>query len=55
MVNAGIDSQAVAAHVLAAIRDDELYCFTHPDYRPAVEDRFDRILAAFDKLGGIER
>ena len=51
MVNAGIEPQAVAARALAAIHDNELYCFTHPDYRPWVEDRFARILAAFDKLG----
>lgn len=55
MVNAGIDPQTVAARVLAAIRDDELYCFTHPDYRPAVEDRFAAILAAFAKLDRVER
>jgi NAD(P)-dependent dehydrogenase (short-subunit alcohol dehydrogenase family) len=50
LVNTGMDSHVVAARVLAAIRDDELYAFTHPDYRPAVEDRFARILAAYDKL-----
>ena len=51
-VRAGIDPQAVAERVLAAIRNDELYVFTHPEYRPAVEARFAGILAGFDKLGG---
>ena len=50
-VRAGMDPQAVAERVLAAIRNDELYVFTHPEYRPAVEARFAGILAGFDKLG----
>jgi hypothetical protein len=37
--------------VLTAIRDDELYAFTHPEFRPAIEARFARILAAFDTTG----
>jgi hypothetical protein len=32
------------------VQEDELYVFTHPDYRQAVEERFGGILAAFDKL-----
>lgn len=55
LVRAGIDPKAVADRVLAAIRNDELYIFTHPEYRPAVEARFARILAAFDKPGGRDR
>jgi hypothetical protein len=51
-VRAGMDPQAVAERVLAAIRNDELYVFTHPEYRPAIEARFAGILAGFDKLGG---
>jgi len=35
--------------VLAAIRNDELYVFTHPETREAVQERFRSILAAFDK------
>jgi hypothetical protein len=36
--------------VLAAIRDDELYVFTHPDMRGAVDERFAAIQAAMDKV-----
>jgi hypothetical protein len=38
-----------ARQVLAAVRDDELYVFTHPERRGAVEERFRAILAAFDR------
>jgi hypothetical protein len=34
--------------VLAAIRDDDLYIFTHPGMRAEVESRFAAILAAMD-------
>jgi len=34
--------------VLTAIRDDELYIFTHPGMRAEVEERFGAILAAMD-------
>src|SRR5258705_11711244 len=49
LVRTGMDPAEVARRVLAAIRDDELYVFTHPDRRGAVEERFRAILAAFDK------
>jgi NAD(P)-dependent dehydrogenase (short-subunit alcohol dehydrogenase family) len=51
LVRAGMDPQTVAAHVLNAIRDDELYVLTHPDYRARLKERFDDILAAFDRVG----
>lgn len=54
-VRTGIDPKAVADRVLAAIRDDELYVFTHPEYRQAVEARFAGILAAFDTSEGGQR
>jgi hypothetical protein len=47
-IGAGLDPDAVAARVLAAIRDDELYIFTHPGMRAEVEARFAAILAAMD-------
>lgn len=47
---AGLDPAAVAARVLTAIREDELYVFTHPDSRAEVEPRFAAILAAMDKV-----
>jgi hypothetical protein len=31
------------------IRDNDLYVSTHPETRGAVEERFRRILAAYDK------
>jgi hypothetical protein len=39
----------VAGRVMAAIRNDELYVFTHPEMRGVVEERFRSILAAFDR------
>ena len=47
-IDAGLEPDAVAARVLAAIRDDELYIFTHPGMRAEVEARFAAILAAMD-------
>ena len=48
-VAAGLDPAEVAARVLAAIREDELYVFTHPDIREGVDARFAAIHAAMDK------
>ena len=48
-VRTGMDPAAVARRVMAAIRNDELYVFTHPEMRGAVEERFQTILAAFDR------
>ncbi len=45
----GLDPAAVAARVLAAIRNDELYVFTHPEMRDEVDRRFAAIQAAMDK------
>ena len=51
LVRTGIDPAEVARLALAAIRDNELYVFTHPEYRDVVEERFRAILAAFDRIG----
>ncbi|HVV40503.1 MAG TPA: SDR family NAD(P)-dependent oxidoreductase [Nitrobacter sp.] len=48
-VRTGLDPAEVAARVLAAIRNDELYVFTHPAFRSEVETRFSNVLAALDK------
>jgi NAD(P)-dependent dehydrogenase (short-subunit alcohol dehydrogenase family) len=48
-LQAGLDPSDVAARVLAAIREEELYVFTHPEMRGEVEDRFAAIMAAMDK------
>jgi NAD(P)-dependent dehydrogenase (short-subunit alcohol dehydrogenase family) len=44
----GISTEPVAARVVEAVKANELYIFTHPEMRAAVEARFERILAAFD-------
>lgn len=47
----GLDPADVAAQVLTAIRNDELYVFTHPgpSWRAELEARFAAILAAMDR------
>jgi hypothetical protein len=50
-IAAGLDPADVAARVLAAIREDQLYVFTHPDMRGAVDARFAAIQAAMDEVG----
>jgi NAD(P)-dependent dehydrogenase (short-subunit alcohol dehydrogenase family) len=49
-IGAGLDPASVAERVLEAIRQDELYIFTHHGMRAQVEPRFAAILAAMDKL-----
>ncbi len=49
LVDAGMDPTMLAARVLEAIRDDELYIFTHPELKAAIEGRFNAILEAFDR------
>jgi hypothetical protein len=49
LVQSGLDPADVAARVVAAIHEDELYVFTHPQMRVAAEERFAAILAAMDK------
>lgn len=51
LVRTGMEPSAVAALVLNAIRDNELYVFTHPEMRPPLEARVDRFLTAYRKLG----
>jgi NAD(P)-dependent dehydrogenase (short-subunit alcohol dehydrogenase family) len=48
LVLGGIDVGPVADRVVEAIKANELYVFTHPEMKPAVVARFERILAAFD-------
>jgi NAD(P)-dependent dehydrogenase (short-subunit alcohol dehydrogenase family) len=49
-LQAGLDPADVAARVVEAIRNDQLYIFTHPGMRAEVEDRFAAILAAMDAV-----
>ncbi len=48
-VQNGIDPARVGQRVLEAIRGNELYIFTHPGMRVAVQDRFGRIMKGFDQ------
>jgi NAD(P)-dependent dehydrogenase (short-subunit alcohol dehydrogenase family) len=50
----GMSATEVAARVMQAIRDGDLYIFTHPDMRLAVDARFERIGAAFDKAAAFK-
>jgi NAD(P)-dependent dehydrogenase (short-subunit alcohol dehydrogenase family) len=47
-VLSGIAAEVVGRRVVEAVKANELYVFTHPGARDAVEARFSRILAAFD-------
>jgi NAD(P)-dependent dehydrogenase (short-subunit alcohol dehydrogenase family) len=49
-LQAGLDPADVAARVLDAIRNDELYVFTHPNMREEVDERFAAIQAAMDRV-----
>ena len=51
-IQAGLDPAAVAVRVLAAIRENQLYVFTHPQSRSEVEGRFATIPAAMDQVTG---
>jgi NAD(P)-dependent dehydrogenase (short-subunit alcohol dehydrogenase family) len=48
---AGMDPSEVAKQVLVAIRENELYVFTHPsgEWRAEVDERFVSILSAMDR------
>jgi NAD(P)-dependent dehydrogenase (short-subunit alcohol dehydrogenase family) len=48
-LQSGLDPSDVASRVLAAIREDELYVFTHPEMRAELEDRFAAVMAAMDQ------
>jgi NAD(P)-dependent dehydrogenase (short-subunit alcohol dehydrogenase family) len=51
-LQAGLDPSEVAARVVAAIREDQFYVFTHPGMRDQTDERFAAIQAAMDKVGG---
>ena len=44
----GIPVEPVANRVVEAVKANELYIFTHPEFKAFVEARFQRILAGFD-------
>jgi NAD(P)-dependent dehydrogenase (short-subunit alcohol dehydrogenase family) len=49
LIQSGLDPSDVAAQVLTAIQENELYVFTHPQFRVQVEERFATILRAMEK------
>ena len=49
-IETGLDPAKVAARVLEAIREEQLYIFTHPNMRGAVDGRFAAIQAAMDAV-----
>jgi len=48
-IEAGLEPAAVAAQVLAAVRNNQLYVFTHSNMRELVADRFAAIQQAMDQ------
>lgn len=44
----GFDPMDVADLVLQAVKENKLWILTHPEYKPQIEARRDRILAAYD-------
>jgi len=40
---------------MTALRDNDLYVFTHPELRGMIEERSGKILAAFDKAAAIQQ
>jgi NAD(P)-dependent dehydrogenase (short-subunit alcohol dehydrogenase family) len=54
LLRSGMSPDEVAARVMAAIRDNDLYVFTHPAMRGALEERFRRILADYDKAAAFK-
>ena len=49
LVSSGREPDEVAEKVMRAIQENELYIFTDPEYRSALEERFQRILAALPR------
>jgi NAD(P)-dependent dehydrogenase (short-subunit alcohol dehydrogenase family) len=50
-IQVGMDPMDVAALVLRAVKEDQLYVLTHPESRADVEARFRAILAGYDWAG----
>lgn len=49
LVRSGQEPDEVAEKVMRAIKENELYIFTHPEFRSPLEERFQRILAAYPR------
>jgi NAD(P)-dependent dehydrogenase (short-subunit alcohol dehydrogenase family) len=48
-IDEGIDPEEVGRIVRQAVIDDDLYIFTHPDSRQAIENRYHAMMAAQEK------
>ena len=48
LVEAGIPAEAVGERVAEAVAAGEFYIFTHPEMRPFVQARFERVMEGFD-------
>jgi len=47
LVSSGMDPDEVAGKVMQGIKKNQLYIFTHPEWRSALEEYFQGILAAY--------
>lgn len=45
----GIDPTVVGQRVVEAVKDDDMYIFTHVEYETVVRERFERVMAGFEK------
>jgi NAD(P)-dependent dehydrogenase (short-subunit alcohol dehydrogenase family) len=50
LIEGGVDPIEVAKRVLAGVRSDAEYIFTHAEFRELLAERFRRVLAAFDAV-----
>jgi NAD(P)-dependent dehydrogenase (short-subunit alcohol dehydrogenase family) len=50
MIKDGIEPEQAGELVVRGIQGDVPYIFTHPEWKPAVEERFARVLASFGKV-----
>lgn len=49
MMPEGMDPVEVGRHVVRGVRDNALYIFTHAEFRPLIDERFERVRAAIDR------
>jgi len=45
----GIDPLVVGQRVVEGVKDDDMYIFTHVEYEGVVRQRFERVMAGFEK------
>jgi len=54
LIEAGIDPAIVGECVLDGVRNNQLYLFPHPEFKDALEARFDQVLGSMDQSKGNE-